>query len=304
MDDEIVDIFVEEATEVLENIDRQLPRWKEEQDNQKVLTELRRAYHTLKGSGRMVKALDIGELAWKIENMLNRVLDGSIGVSQAVVDLVEKARGALPAMLESFRTGQAFANSAEVELMMAHADALARGEALPTAPAAPAIAAGAGERDMQAILVRLERLERSLDKAAQRADESLHRAEMALQNVRKLSVELKEQESDPTRWATQTDIGLLSDRVKAVFKDIQDVRQVARASQEQATTQIKTLKHNIERRVNDKIAVLNNVRAEMQQELDEHKKAIASTRQFALLAAIASALIFSLLVGASVLMLK
>ncbi|HBZ99939.1 MAG TPA: hypothetical protein DEO97_15070, partial [Pseudomonas sp.] len=50
-------------------------------------------FHTLKGSGRMVRALIIGELAWSIENLLNRVLDRTIvagdSVRQVVRDVVE-----------------------------------------------------------------------------------------------------------------------------------------------------------------------------------------------------------------------
>ena len=36
------------------------------------LVTVRRSFHTLKGSGRMVGARDLGEFAWSIENLLNR----------------------------------------------------------------------------------------------------------------------------------------------------------------------------------------------------------------------------------------
>ena len=41
------------------------------------LRPIRRVFHTLKGSGRLVGAKTLGEFAWKTENMLNRVLDGT-----------------------------------------------------------------------------------------------------------------------------------------------------------------------------------------------------------------------------------
>ena len=54
-------------------------------DNIERLRSIRRVFHTLKGSGRLVGARVLGEFSWKVENMLNRVLDGSRPASAAVV---------------------------------------------------------------------------------------------------------------------------------------------------------------------------------------------------------------------------
>jgi len=62
IDDEIIEIFVEEAEEVLETIAEFTPKWKADRENEEARAEVRRAYHTLKGSGRMVGATTIGEL--------------------------------------------------------------------------------------------------------------------------------------------------------------------------------------------------------------------------------------------------
>src|SRR5690554_7313337 len=50
-------------------------------------TLFRSAFHTLKGSGRMVKASDISELAWSIENLFNRVLDKTVAMSDNIIAL-------------------------------------------------------------------------------------------------------------------------------------------------------------------------------------------------------------------------
>jgi len=102
IDDEIVEIFVEEAGEVLQTIAEYFPRWANNFADGDALTEFRRAFHTLKGSGRMVGANDIGELAWSIENMLNRVLDKTIEPSEPLVLVIEKARAILPDMVAAF----------------------------------------------------------------------------------------------------------------------------------------------------------------------------------------------------------
>src|SRR5690606_32967618 len=73
IDDESLEICVEEAAEVLETIQQFLPQCLANQDDREALTEVRRAFHTLKGSGRLVGAARVGETAWAIENLLNQI---------------------------------------------------------------------------------------------------------------------------------------------------------------------------------------------------------------------------------------
>jgi len=102
-DAEIIEIFIEEAGEVLDTIHEQLPQWLANPTDSETLNVIRRAFHTLKGSGRMVGAIDIGELAWSIENMLNRVIDGSVFVDESRLDTVQDAIALIPAMVTAFK---------------------------------------------------------------------------------------------------------------------------------------------------------------------------------------------------------
>ena len=61
-----------------------------------LLRPIRRVFHTLKGSGRLVGARRLGEFSWAIESMLNRVLDGTRPASPAVVAMVDQAFYTLP----------------------------------------------------------------------------------------------------------------------------------------------------------------------------------------------------------------
>ncbi|HET7064084.1 MAG TPA: Hpt domain-containing protein, partial [Rudaea sp.] len=87
IDAEIREVFVEEVQEEIENLSRQLPQWQADPNDFERLKPIRRSFHTLKGSGRLVGALALGEFSWKIENMLNRVLDRTIGPTTAVQTL-------------------------------------------------------------------------------------------------------------------------------------------------------------------------------------------------------------------------
>ena len=107
VDPEIRDIFLEEASEVLGTLDSALPRLRRDAQDMDTLTTVRRAFHTLKGSGRMVGAQQIGEFGWAVESLLNRCLDGSIPAGAIVVDTVVDAVAMLPGLIESFRNNVA-----------------------------------------------------------------------------------------------------------------------------------------------------------------------------------------------------
>ncbi|MES2822041.1 MAG: Hpt domain-containing protein [Pseudomonadota bacterium] len=102
IDEEIIEIFVEEAGEVFAAIQTYFPQWAKDFDNHHALNEFRRAFHTLKGSGRMVGAHDIGELAWSIENMLNRIIDKTIEAGHSNIVIIEKVCEILPSMIAAF----------------------------------------------------------------------------------------------------------------------------------------------------------------------------------------------------------
>ena len=131
VDDDLLEVFIEEAAEVLETIGEYLPRWCADASDKEALGEVRRAFHTLKGSGRMVRALIIGELAWSVENLLNRVLDRSIQVGEPVKKLVSDVVNLMPALVEEFAAkGQRQRD--DVDRLAADAHALAKGQ--PTDP--------------------------------------------------------------------------------------------------------------------------------------------------------------------------
>lgn len=125
---EIVEIFVEEVREVIEQIEGYLPNWRTDAKDFAALKEIRRAFHTLKGSGRMVQADELGELAWAVENMLNRVLDGSLDFAPLMIELVEQVLQVVPALLDAFCQKQtAAAVGVNIQLLIDQADALREG---------------------------------------------------------------------------------------------------------------------------------------------------------------------------------
>ena len=142
IDQDIREVFLEEFDEELINLGGLLPAWRAQPDNMDRLRPIRRVFHTLKGSGRLVGARTLGEFAWKIEGMLNRVLDGSRPATPAVVAVVEQAYHALPELNAALRSGQRV--SADLQALQSIADRVGAGEEtfhvpLPIHPVATAV---------------------------------------------------------------------------------------------------------------------------------------------------------------------
>ncbi len=120
IDPEIREIFIEEAGEVLAALQESLPGWQKQSDDHAMMTNLRRGFHTLKGSGRMVGANEFGEFAWEIENLLNRCLDNTLSVTPPVMRVVEDAIELVPGMIEAFRDRTAAPAAARLVAERAH----------------------------------------------------------------------------------------------------------------------------------------------------------------------------------------
>ena len=133
IDDEIREVFLEEFASEIENLDALLPRWRAQPDNIELVRPIRRVFHTLKGSGRLVGAKALGEFSWSIESLLNRVIEGR-PATPAVVEMIDQAFYTLPE-LQSVLRGETVLRT-DLETMQANAARIAAGDdAMPMRPA-------------------------------------------------------------------------------------------------------------------------------------------------------------------------
>ena len=160
-DPELVEVFIEEAKEEIASIQRNLPLWTADRTNSEALISTRRSFHTLKGSGRMVGAQLIGEFAWNIESLLNRLINQTLEPTPSMIAFITEASGALPQLLEQLEIGRP--PKVDVQVLMKQAEAFAAGdpdaasitgESLRVAalPAAPAAAEAPREPSMDPVL--------------------------------------------------------------------------------------------------------------------------------------------------------
>jgi chemosensory pili system protein ChpA (sensor histidine kinase/response regulator) len=90
-EDELLGIFLDEGREVAESGLQQVARLRQSPNDQDALVTLRRSFHTLKGSSRMVGLGTFGEAAWQMEQVLNGHLAEQKPASPALLDLSQDA---------------------------------------------------------------------------------------------------------------------------------------------------------------------------------------------------------------------
>src|SRR5438874_327223 len=128
-DPELLKLFIEEAQEELARIQHCFPAWDHNPLERDSLVTVRRSFHTLKGSGRMVGARELSEFAWAIENLLNRLLDQTLSRSPPILEVLRAAVGALPELITQLQTREPLRT--DVSAIAARAHALAAGRQAP-----------------------------------------------------------------------------------------------------------------------------------------------------------------------------
>jgi chemosensory pili system protein ChpA (sensor histidine kinase/response regulator) len=100
-EEDLRNIFLEEAAEVIDKARTAIGALGANMANTEQLTNLRRAFHTLKGSGRMVGLASFGEAAWEMERLLNGWLADGNPATPALLQLAAAALDALAHWRES-----------------------------------------------------------------------------------------------------------------------------------------------------------------------------------------------------------
>jgi chemosensory pili system protein ChpA (sensor histidine kinase/response regulator) len=125
LDPELRDVFLEEYESVTAMLAERTPKWTQHQEDTSLLTEIRRGFHTLKGSGRMVGADEIGDFAWHIEEMLNALLESNIESMDEVAVVVRLSEAVLPDMKKRLLQQPSSLDSTAIEAISQLADRVA-----------------------------------------------------------------------------------------------------------------------------------------------------------------------------------
>jgi chemosensory pili system protein ChpA (sensor histidine kinase/response regulator) len=88
---ELLEVFLEEAREVLDSMRDNIEVCQAQPGSREPLAIIRRGFHTLKGSGRMVGLNELGEVAWCVERALNKWLQDDKPATQELLDFIGAA---------------------------------------------------------------------------------------------------------------------------------------------------------------------------------------------------------------------
>jgi chemosensory pili system protein ChpA (sensor histidine kinase/response regulator) len=137
IDAELLEIFVAEAGEVLDTIAATLPGLRQDPQAQDALTIVRRAFHTLKGSARMVSLDEFAAGAAALERVMNVWLADGRAATPGLLDLAEYAHAELaPWVAELAASGTSARGSAA---LIAAAERVQGGGAFAVDSGAPAV---------------------------------------------------------------------------------------------------------------------------------------------------------------------
>ena len=116
LDEEMVEIFLEEAVDILESAAQALERWLGEPDNTLPLSALQRDLHTLKGGARMAAIRPIGDLGHELESLYEGLVDRRYSHSPALGALLQQSHDRLAQMLDQLQARQTLASADELIL--------------------------------------------------------------------------------------------------------------------------------------------------------------------------------------------
>ncbi len=106
IDDELIDIFLEEAEELLENCEHIISEIKNTPNSTELIQQLQRNMHTLKGGARMADLTPVGDLTHNLESLVVMVNDSQVDTDKTLFDLLQESLDALTNMLANVKKRQ------------------------------------------------------------------------------------------------------------------------------------------------------------------------------------------------------
>ena len=144
VDQEILEDFLVEAGEILEQLSEQLVDLEQRPDDKDLLNAIFRGFHTVKGGAGFLQLEAMVECCHKAENLFDLLRNGELSISSELMDVVLQALDAVNAMFEAVRGGEEPQHASPALLQRLQDFAEGRGETVPSAPApAPAPAPAA-----------------------------------------------------------------------------------------------------------------------------------------------------------------
>ncbi len=137
--EDLLQDFLTEATDLLSGVDNKLVDLEKSPDDKKLLNDIFRGFHTIKGGAGFLNAAELVTLCHLTENLFDKFRNGEMQVTKEAMDVVMAATGAVRDMFGSLERGgqpQAADPGLLANLKAAIAGRLAAGSPVAPAPVA------------------------------------------------------------------------------------------------------------------------------------------------------------------------
>jgi len=106
IDEEMLEIFGEEAEELIDNIQANLERLAANTDDREALLEVRRNAHTLKGSAGIVGLKELSQVAHRVEDLLDYLTENDIAGNERIFELLLTSTYCFSALASNDKSAQ------------------------------------------------------------------------------------------------------------------------------------------------------------------------------------------------------
>ncbi len=106
-DPELREVFFAELEDVTQLLTGAFATWRATPTDQAAMQNLRRGFHTIKGSALMVGASALGDFCRHLEQLSIRLMEQQVKVTPAMVVTIEQAIALLPAFAKTISEGRA-----------------------------------------------------------------------------------------------------------------------------------------------------------------------------------------------------
>ncbi|MFP3725844.1 chemotaxis protein CheA [Priestia filamentosa] len=105
MEQELLNVFLEESQEHLQALNDNVLVLEDNPEDMTIVGEIFRSAHTFKGMAATMGFTDLSNLTHQMENVLDAIRNGKMGVSETVIDIIFECIDNLSAMVEDIKGG-------------------------------------------------------------------------------------------------------------------------------------------------------------------------------------------------------
>lgn len=137
MDDEILQDFIVEAGEIIENLNEQLVQIEKTPDDKDLLNAIFRGFHTVKGGAGFLQLSSLVEVCHAAESLFDELRNGRISMSPDLMDAVLQAYDEITTMFDAVKNGDTLEDAPADLIDRLHALAAGKTVAAPATTPAP-----------------------------------------------------------------------------------------------------------------------------------------------------------------------